>query len=367
MKTVTRITCTSILLVTLCLVFAFTAQAADTTRQYQLEKNGNGYRLVLKENVPVPELQAHQVLVRVHAASLNHRDVYILQGLYPGGDMSGHVPLSDGAGEVIAVGPQVSRFKIGDRVVGTFFLSWIDGKVSPAYFPTGRGATVDGMLSEKMIANEESLLPIPAHLSYEEASTLPCAGVTAWNGLFTRGRMTSGEYVLLEGTGGVSIFGLQFAVAAGAKPIITSSSDAKLARAKALGAVGTVNYRKVPDWQVTVRSLTNDVGVSQVLEVGGKNTLPRAVQALAFGGHIAMIGGLSGFIDNLEISSFLRSGASVSSIYVGSRADFAAMNAFISKHKIKPVVDKVFSFDDTPAAYQYMESGKHFGKIVIRL
>ena len=208
---------------------------------------------------------------------------------------------------------------------------------------------------------------MPAHLSYEEAATLPCAGVTAWNGLFKTGNLQSGEYVLLEGTGGVSILGLQFAVAAGAKPIITSSSDAKLKHAIKLGAVAAINYKTNPDWEKEVLAATNGTGVDQVLEVGGKDTLPKAFASLAFGGHIALIGLLSGFPTQVPAGMVLQRSAGIDGIYVGSRADFEAMNAFISAHKIKPLVDKVFSFEDAEQAFKFMDGGELFGKVVIRM
>ena len=342
------------------------ANAAETTRQYQLQPQEKGFRLVLK-TVTLPEPGPGQVLVKVHAASLNRRDVYMLQGSYPAGDLNGRVPLSDGAGEVMATGPGVSRFKKGDRVVGIFFTQWIDGKFSPQALASARGGQVDGMLSEKILADENSLVAIPDNLTYEEAATLPCAGVTAWNGLFKTGNLKAGDYVLLEGTGGVSILGLQLAVAAGAKPIITSSSDAKLKRAMELGAVATVNYRTHGDWEKQVMAATSGRGVDQVLEVGGKDTLPKAFSSLAFGGHIALIGLLSGFPTQVPAGMVLQRSAGIDGIYVGSRADFEALNAFISSHNVKPLVDKVFSFDDAEKAFKFMDGGKLFGKVVIRM
>jgi NADPH:quinone reductase-like Zn-dependent oxidoreductase len=339
--------------------------ATDSFKRYELRKSGQQLQLTLQE-LQRPSPGPDEVLVRVRAVSLNHRDLYVVQGVYPG-SREGRVPVSDGAGEVVAVGTNVKRFKAGDRVVGTFFERWVSGKPSAAAFRSARGGEADGMLAQFIVSHEEGLLKFPAHLSFEEAATLPCAGVTAWNGLFTKGGMQSGQYVLLEGTGGVSIFGLQFAVAAGAKPIITSSSADKLARAKTLGAVGTVNYRSNPDWEKEVRKLTQDAGVDQVLEVGGKDTVEKAASSLGMGGHIALIGGLSGFGGNLPVTALTSHGASVSSIFVGSRADFEAMNAFIERYKIKPVIDRVFEFDAAPAAFDYLKSGSHFGKVVIKL
>ena len=342
---------------------------SGTIRQYQLEKDGNGFRLALK-TVPRPAPGPGQVLVRVRAVSLNQRDLLVLRAQYGpgGGDMAGHVPLSDGAGEVIAVGQGVTRFKTGDRVAGIFFSRWVDGKRSADAMASARGGGgVDGMLSEMIVGHEDSLVRVPDHLSYEEAATLPCAGVTAYRALLVEGEMKRGDFVLLEGTGGVSMFGLQIAAAAGARPIITSSSDDKLALARKLGAVGTVNYRSNPEWQREVRTLTANAGVDHVLEVGGKDTLPRALEALSYDGHIALIGGLSGFAADLPAGRLLGMGASVTGIYVGSRADFEAFNRFLTEHKIKPVVDRVFTFEEAQQAYDFMDNGSYVGKIVIAM
>jgi NADPH:quinone reductase-like Zn-dependent oxidoreductase len=347
---------------------AAAAGAESTIRQYQFVPQGDGYELDLKE-VARPVAQAGQVLVRVHAVSLNRRDLMMLNRQYgPGGNSANGIPLSDGAGEVIAVGTGVTRLKVGDRVAGIFFERWIDGKASPAGLSSARGGNAGGMLSEIIVTNADALVKIPDFLSYEEAATLPCAGVTAWVALFKYADVAPGEFVLLEGTGGVSIFGLQLAAAAGAKPIITSSSDQKLARAKELGAFGTVNYRSNPEWQREVRMLTGDAGVDHVLEVGGQDTLPKALEALAFGGHMAVIGGLSGFATDVPVGRLMGlSGASVTGIYVGSREDFEAMNAFIAEHRIRPVVDRVFALEDARAAFEAMDSGDFLGKIVIKL
>ena len=223
------------------------------------------------------------------------------------------------------------------------------------------------MLSQVIVSNEQGLVAIPAHLTYEEAATLPTAGVTAWVGLFKYGGLQEGDYVLLEGTGGVSTFGLLFAAAAGAKPIITSSSNEKLARAVELGAFGTVSYRTNPEWQKRVRELTGGAGVNQVLEVGGKDTFVRALEALAFDGHVAMIGTLSGFAETLPVGPLFGAGAHLTAIYVGSRADFEAMSAFITEHAIHPLIDRVFPFDEAPAAFDLMENGDYMGKIVISI
>ena len=340
--------------------------AQETVRQYQFAATDGGYALELVE-VPRPTAGPNEVLVRVHASSLNRRDLLMLNNQYgPGGSAAGGIPLSDGAGEVIAVGEGVTRFAVGDRVAGIFFADWIDGERDAAALASARGGNAAGMLAEVVVANEEGLVAIPDHLTWEEAATLPCAGVTAWVVLFRQGRLAPGEYVLLEGTGGVSMHGLLLAAAAGARPIITSSSDEKLAKARELGAFGTVNYRTNDDWQDEVRALTGGAGVDHVIEVGGRDTLDKALQALAYDAHIGLVGGLSGFAPAIPVGTLMNLGTVVSGIYVGSRADFEAMNAFIEEHEIRPVVDRVFEFEDAAAAFDFMENGSYFGKIVIR-
>ena len=346
-------------------VLAMSAQAQTTQKQYQLQKSGDALALKLVE-APVRPPGEHEVLVRVKAVSLNRRDIYMRMGQYPGPKPANLVPLSDGAGEVVAIGPRTTRFRKGDRVASIFFQKWIDGAPKPEFMATALGGAIDGMLSQYVTLNENGLVSIPDHLSYEEAATLPCAGVTAWNALVTRGRTRPGDFVLLQGTGGVSILGLQLAQAMGARPVITSSSDEKLSRARALGAVVTVNYRTTPEWDKAVLEATGG-GVQQVLEVGGKQTLGKALASLAPGGHVALIGGLSEFGGEIPAHALMGRNATASGIYVGSRADFEALNAFLDKHRFKPAIDKIFDFEDAPAAYDYMDSGSLFGKVVIRL
>jgi len=359
-------TCAALSLFCAMLAPAAQAATAEQSRRFELERADKGYRLALR-SFEVPAPGANEVVVRIRAVSLNHRDLYVLQGVY-GGDASGRVPVSDAAGEVVALGPGAKRFKVGDRVATTFFETWIKGPPTPAAISRSRGgAAAPGVLSETIVTHEDGLVKVPAHLSFEEAATLPCAGVTAWNGLFKHGHLQRDQFVLLEGTGGVSIFGLQLAAATGAKPIITSSSDAKLERARSLGAVATVNYRAHPEWQEQVRAATQGAGVSHVLEIGGKDTLPKALAALGLGGHVALIGGLTGFEGSVDVNAVTENLGTLTSIYVGSREDFEAMNAFIAQHRIKPVIDRVFAFEEAPAAFSYLESGSHFGKVVIRL
>jgi NADPH:quinone reductase-like Zn-dependent oxidoreductase len=340
----------------------------STQKQYRAVRTGDHGVFTLKlVDAPVRPPGEHEVLVKVHATSLNRRDVFVLHGQYPIGNRDSVVPLSDGAGEVVAVGPGATRFRVGDHVAGIFFQAWLSGRPSPQVLGSALGGQLDGMLSQYVTLSEQGLVKLPSGLTYEEAATLPCAGVTAWNGLFTRGRLQRGDTVLLEGTGGVSVLGLQLAAAAGAKPIITSSQDGKLERALALGAVGTINYKKHPDWEKQVRELTGGLGAQEILEVGGKDTLAHALASLAPGGHIALIGGLSGFGGDVPVMALMASNATVSGIYVGSRADFEALLDFIAKHHVKPVVDRVVPFSNAPEAFKLMEAGEFFGKIVIRV
>jgi NADPH:quinone reductase-like Zn-dependent oxidoreductase len=360
--------------VLICLTVVGSMQAAaaardipTTQKQWRLVREGeHGYKLEMADaTVRLPA--DHEVLIRVRATSLNRRDVFVMKGQYPVGARDTIVPLSDGAGEVVAVGHGVTRFRVGARVAGIFFQNWLSGRPPENVAKGALGGGLDGMLTQYVTLNEQGVVPLPKNYSFEEGATLPCVGVTAWNGLFTRGRIQPGDFVLLEGTGGVSTFGLQLALAAGAKPIITSSSDAKLERAKALGAFGTVNYKTTPDWEKPVLALTGGTGVQEVLEVGGKDTLPKALASIAPGGHVALIGGLGGFGGNIPALQLLDRNVGVSGIYVGSRENFEALNAFVEKHNVKPIIDKVFDFKDAPAAYELMESDQFLGKIIIRL
>jgi NADPH:quinone reductase-like Zn-dependent oxidoreductase len=277
------------------------------------------------------------------------------------------VPLSDGAGEVVEVGSGVTRVKAGDKVAGNFFQRWPGGEPPPDVQAGALGGSVDGMLCEYALLEEEGVVKIPAHLSLEEGACLPCAGVTVWHAMMEHAKLASGQAVLLQGTGGVSIFGLQLAHAAGAQIIITSSSDDKLTRAKKLGAHRGINYKTTPDWEKAAMEFTGGRGVDHVVEVGGAGTLARSFAAIRVGGKISMIGGLSGPATELNPGLILARRANVQGISVGSTQMFEAMNRAIAANAIKPVIDKVFGFDDVQAAYKHMASGAHFGKIVIRV
>ena len=333
-------------------------------KAFEIKAYGDPGELRLVDR-PEPTPSAGQVLVRIRAASLNYRDLIVLRGQYDRSPQLGRIPCSDGAGEVIAVGPGVSQFKPGDRVVGCFFQAWIGGRFKAEYHRSALGGAIDGVLAEQVLFDQNGLLHLPETYSFEEGATLPCAALTAWQSLVVRGRLTSGESVLLLGTGGVSIFGLQLAKAAGAKAIVTSSSYAKLKRAQQLGADEVINYRSTPDWGKEAARLSGVDGVDHVIEVGGAGTFQQSVRACRFHGNIGLIGILSGREAATEIFSIVPKALNVFGVYVGSRIMFEEMNRALVQNEIKPIVDRVFPFVEAPAAFAHMASGAHFGKVVI--
>jgi NADPH:quinone reductase-like Zn-dependent oxidoreductase len=317
-------------------------------------------------DLPEPRPGAGQVLVRVRATSLNYRDLMVVHNRY-GRVPLPLVPLSDGAGEIVAAGEGVARWKPGDRVAGTFFQAWTHGCVQPSAAGSALGGSIDGMLRELVVLSAEGVVAIPRHLSFEEGATLPCAALTAWNAVVSSGKISAADTVLLQGTGGVSIFALQFAKMHGARAIITSSSDEKLGRAKELGADEGINYRTTPDWDQEVFRLTQKAGVNHVVEVGGSGTFGKSLRALALGGTISVIGGLSGFTTETPLIDIIGRSALIRGIYVGNREMFEAMNRAITLHRLKPVIDRVFPLAEAPEAYRYQDSGAHFGKVVISI
>jgi NADPH:quinone reductase-like Zn-dependent oxidoreductase len=319
------------------------------------------------DTIAVPQPGPGQVLVQIKAVSLNYRDFLVATGRYNPKQERPRVLCSDGAVEVLAVGDGVTRFKPGDRVASTFFQDWVSGPPTREGSKSALGAPIDGVLASARVFDQRGLIHFPEHLSYEEASTLPCAGLTAWHALVSTGHVASGQTVLVLGTGGVSIFGLQFAKLHGARVIVTSSSDEKLARAKTLGADETINYKRTPEWDKEVARLTGGRGVDNVLEVGGTGTLPFSLRSARLGGRVSIIGILSGISENLSIGPILSFNLRVQGIYVGSAEMFEAMNRAIAVNKLKPVVDRVFPFAQSREALRYMESAQHFGKIVISL
>jgi NADPH:quinone reductase-like Zn-dependent oxidoreductase len=334
-------------------------------KQWQLGRQPGWQHLELTEQ-PAPKPNAGEVLVQMKAASLNYRDTLVAtmtERFQPG-----RVPLSDGAGEVIAVGEGVMRWKIGDHVAGTFFRDWISGRFDMKYHQCALGGSLDGVLREQMVFPEHGLVRVPQGYTFEQAATLPCAGLTAWYALVVRGEFQPGDTVLVLGTGGVSVWGLQIATAAGGRVIVTSSSDEKLAQAKALGAWETINYQTTPDWEKEVLHLTNKRGVDHVLEVGGPGTLGKSLASVAAGGHVAQIGVLTGF-DPAPTSLFplVSKNARMNGIYVGHREAFEQFVTFLETTKIKPVIDRVFAFDKAREAYAHMASGAHFGKVIVSI
>jgi len=325
---------------------------------------GSGIEGLQLAELASPELGPNDVRVRVRAVALNYRDLMVARGSYLVAAGRALVPASDGAGEVIAVGSSVRRFKVGDRVVTTFFPNWIDGAPTPEKTAQAPGGNVDGVLAEEITASESSLVSVPKHLDFTEAATLTCAGVTAWNSLFVAAGLKAGDSVLLLGTGGVSIWGLQLAKAAGLQAIITSSSDEKLARARQLGADFTINYRSTPEWQDEVLRRTG--GVHLAIEVGGTGTLKRSVAATRMGGTIAIVGGVSGFGGEFEPFALIGGARRLSGIYVGSRQMLEDLNRLVEVAAIRPVVDRVFPFAAAQEAYAFLDAGKHFGKVVIQ-
>jgi NADPH:quinone reductase-like Zn-dependent oxidoreductase len=334
-------------------------------RAYQIPKGGAGIESVVQIERPDPKPGHRQVLVKVKACSLNFRDLGIVRGSYRMPVRENVIPLSDGAGEVVEVGPGVIRVKPGDRVAANFFQRWPGGEAMPDAHASALGGGIDGMLADYAVLEEDGVVKIPPHLSLEEGATLPCAGVTAWHAMVEHAKLQAGDAVLLQGTGGVSIFGLQFAHAMGVRAIITSSSDEKLARAKKLGAAFGINYKTTPDWDKAALEFTGGVGVDHVIEVGGAATLSRSFHAIRVGGKITLIGGLSGGATELNPGLIFSRRANVQGISVGSTQMFLAMNRAIEVNAIRPVIDKVFAFADAQAAYKHMASGAHFGKIVI--
>ena len=332
-------------------------------RLYRLVSGANGFALALSDE-SAPHPGPREVLVRMEAASLNYRDLLMLDGRFPAAH-HGLIPLSDGAGRVEAVGPEVTRWQPGDRVVGLFFQDWTAGRFEQRYFASALGGDRDGVLAEYVAFPQDGLVAVPETLSMIEAATLPCAAVTAWHALFPRGGIVSGDTLVVQGTGGVALFALQFATAAGARVIVLSSSDEKRERAERLGAWKTLNYRRDPGWEEKVLALTDGRGASHIIDLGGTDTFDRSLAAVAAGGKIARVGHLTGFGLRPDLSALHRKNVDILGVAVGSGEHFAAMNAFIAQHGIHPAVDRVFDFDSAFDACDFLRSGRHFGKVVI--
>ncbi|MFM0667064.1 zinc-dependent alcohol dehydrogenase family protein [Paraburkholderia sediminicola] len=315
---------------------------------------------------PMPQPRRQEVVIRVSATSLNYRDVEIVRGTYHTTFPLPLIPLSDGVGEVVAIGDGVTRVKVGDRVCSTFWQRWIGGSFDMAEPSYQLGGPVDGLLAEYALLDEQATVPAPAHLSDVEAATLPCAAVTAWHALVTEGALKPGETVLVLGTGGVSVFALQFARCAGARVLVTSSSDEKIQRAKALGAHAGVNYRDHPDWAAEILKLTDGRGVDHVLEVGGPESFAQSLRAVRRGGQINVIGYLGGTEGAINPLDIFRRQVRVRGIPVGSRASFEAMNRAIAVNQLRPVIHRTYEWTDVGHALRDLERGAHFGKLVLQ-
>jgi NADPH:quinone reductase-like Zn-dependent oxidoreductase len=316
----------------------------------------------------VPKPGPKEVLLRMKAASLNYRDLMTVTAAYGMSLRLPMVPLSDGCGEVIETGPGVTRVKKGDLVAPTFFQGWLSGPPMPGIFGTALGGAIDGCAQEYLCLSEDGVTPAPKNLSPEEVACLPCAALTAWNALVNQGGIKAGDMVLVQGTGGVSLFGMQFAKAFGAQAIVTSSSDEKLARAKELGADMLINYRSTPKWEVEARKMTGGRGVDHILEVGGAGTLQKSINAARVGGHVAIIGGLSGIMSEVSLMSMIGQAIKISGIGVGSRIQFEDMTRAIEMNDIHPAIDRRhFSLQELPKALALMKEASHFGKIVVKI
>ena len=317
---------------------------------------------------PVPDPGPGQVLVRIKAVSLNYRDLLVLEGGYGSHQKSADlIPIGDGAGEVVAFGPGVTRFAAGDRVLTNPIPAWISGELTAEKLATNLGAKLDGVLCEYRLFDPEWLVRPPPHLSDVEAAALPIAGLTAWSAVVTNGKAAPGDVVLVQGTGGVALFALQFAKLCGAEVIVTSSSEAKLDRAKTLSADRFINYKEDPGWGKTAREMTGGVGVNNVIEVGGAATLKESLRAVRFGGMISLIGVLSGANHELALPLVLMRNVHIRGVASGSRETMEAMIQAISFRGLRPVVDRVFPFEETKTALQYLASGRHFGKVCLNL
>jgi NADPH:quinone reductase-like Zn-dependent oxidoreductase len=326
-----------------------------------------GIEQLVLTDLPTPKPRRGEVLIRIHAVSLNYRDLLMVGGQYNPKMALPRIPCSDGAGEVVEVGEDVTQVKVGQRVAGIFMQNWLDGAPSIERTRGALGGDCDGMLAEYVVLPQSGVVPFPEHLSYAEAATLPCAGVTAWNALRRASQIAPGQVVLIQGTGGVSIFALQLARMMGATVLGTSSSDEKLARARVLGLHAGVNYRGTPDWAKWVLQQTGSRGADLIVEVGGAGTFQQSLQAVCVGGTVAQIGVLSQSTQPLPIALLLHRQIRVQGIYVGSRADFEALNQAISANGTRPVVDRIYGFTEVREAMKAMESGVHFGKIAIQI
>ena len=339
--------------------------ASMTSRKVVLDKAESGFRWKIVE-APTPTPGPRQVLMRhVRAVALNRGDIEMLDPR--SGGKAGQLVASDAAGEIVAVGSGVQRLRVGDRVTSLYFRNWTDGPPSEEKLAAAHGISIDGVLTDYLALDETAVAPAPAGLSFEEAATLPTAGLTAWMAVNGHRAVRPGDVVLVQGTGGVSTFALQFAAALGARVILTSSSDDKLQRAKGLGTLDGINYRSTPAWSARVLELTGGHGADIIVDVGGKASLPESVKSLAHWGTLSIVGGLTGYDGEIPALSLLLKTARAQGIYVGSRADYLRMSAFIANREFHPAIDRVFALEDYEQALKHMASGAFVGKVVLKL
>lgn len=331
----------------------------------QLTAFGLDHLTLSQNELPAPG--PGEVRVLFHAASLNYRDLMVVLGQYNPKMVLPRIVGSDAAGEIVAVGDGVTEWKPGDRVAGLFFQEWADGEITQAIGKSALGGAIDGVFATERVLPAHGLIRIPDAFSFEQAATLPCAALTAWTALVEKGQLCAGETVLIQGTGGVSLFALQIAKAQGARVILTSSSDAKLARGRELGADETINYKTNPDWDAEVLKLTEGLGVDHVVEVGGSGTIAKSFNAVRYSGHIHLIGVLSDPGKGVDVLPVMRKSIRLNGVYVGSKAMFTRMNAALETNHIQPVIDRIFPLAEARAAFASMQSGSHFGKIVLSL
>jgi NADPH:quinone reductase-like Zn-dependent oxidoreductase len=319
------------------------------------------------EERPEPRPGPGQVVLRMRAASLNYRDLRMVEGSYNPRQSLPLVPASDGVGEVVLVGDGVTRVKAGDRVSPIFAQSWLAGAPTTPQLRSTLGGPLDGTLAELMVVSADGVVPVPEYLTDVEAACLPCAALTSWNALVTLGRVRPGDKVVTQGTGGVSIFGVQLARLLGARVIATTGSDDKVERLRELGAHEVINYKRDPEWGKTARALSGGTGVDLVLDVGGGTTLAQSIRAVRPAGHISVIGVLAGVASDLNVLPILMQGLRLQGVFVGHRASFEVMNRALAESRLKPVVDRVFPLDQAREALEHLKSGQHFGKICIRI
>lgn len=330
----------------------------------RLAAPGDSAGLQMHEAV-IPDPGRNEVVVRVHAASLNYRDLVIVSGHYPGPVKPNGVPVSDGAGEVVAIGHDVTRVKVGDRVSANCSVHWIGGPSLPEYHASSVGMTIDGMLADHILLHENALVHLPDYLSYAEAASLPCAAVSAWSALNVATPLSPDQTILIQGTGGVALFGLQIARMFGARVLAITSSDEKAETLASMGADAVVNYRSTPDWDREILALTDGRGVDKVIEIGGETTIVKSAASSRIGGEIGLVGFVTGFGGGLPPIDILQRSLTVAGIVIGPRTSFEALLAAMKRSEVRPVIDRVYPFADFRAAYDRLESGAHVGKVVI--